>query len=48
MARNTLEKLRDCLINGEPEIHWRPEFARAKEVLERSLLQPSPKPVAGD
>jgi quinolinate synthase len=49
MARNTLEKLRDCLINGEPEIHWQPEFDRAKEVLERSLLQPSmKKPVAGD
>jgi quinolinate synthase len=49
MARNTLEKLRDCLINGEPEIHWQPEFDRAKEVLERSLLQPAAKkPVAGD
>jgi quinolinate synthase len=48
MARNTLEKLRDCLLNGEPEIHWQPEFERAKEVLERSLLQPATKPVAGD
>jgi quinolinate synthase len=48
MARNTLEKLRDCLLNGEPEIHWQPEFERAKEVLERSLLQPAKKPVAGD
>lgn len=49
MARNTLEKLRDCLINGEPEIHWQPEFDRAKEVLERSLLQPAAtRPVAGD
>jgi len=48
MARNTLEKLRDCLINGEPEIHWQPEFDRAKEVLERSLLQPAKKAVAGD
>jgi len=38
MARNTLEKLRDCLATGEPEITWQPEFARAKEVLERSLL----------
>jgi quinolinate synthase len=38
MARNTLEKLRDCLVTGEPEITWQPEFARAKEVLERSLL----------
>jgi quinolinate synthase len=48
MARNTLEKLRDCLVNGEPEIRWQPEFDRAKEVLERSLLQPAKKPVAGD
>jgi quinolinate synthase len=39
MARNTLEKLRDCLANGEPEITWQPEFDRAKEVLERSLLK---------
>ena len=38
MARNTLEKVRDCLLNGEPEIEWRPEFDRAKAVLERSLL----------
>lgn len=39
MARNTLEKLRDCLENGEPEITWQPDFDRAREVLERSLLQ---------
>jgi quinolinate synthase len=39
MARNTLEKLRDCLANGQPEITWQPEFARAKDVLERSLLK---------
>lgn len=38
MARNTLEKLRDCLINGRPEITWHTDFDRAKEVLERSLL----------
>jgi quinolinate synthase len=38
MARNTLETLRDCLKNGEPEIPWQPEFARATEVLQRSLL----------
>src|SRR5712691_7107630 len=38
MARNTLEKLRDCLANGTPEISWQPEFARAREVLQRSLL----------
>jgi quinolinate synthase len=39
MARNTLEKLRDCLANGTPEISWQPTFDRAREVLERSLLQ---------
>ncbi len=39
MGRNTLEKVRDCLLNGAPEITWQPEFDRAKEVLERSLLR---------
>jgi len=51
MARNTLEKIRDCMLNGEPEIHWQPEFDRAKEVLTRSLLNPpatSTVPVMGD
>jgi quinolinate synthase len=38
MALNTLEKLRDCLANERPEITWQPEFARAREVLTRSLL----------
>jgi quinolinate synthase len=38
MARNTLEKLRDCLAQGRPEITWQPEFARAREVVQRSLL----------
>jgi quinolinate synthase len=38
MARNTLEKLRDCLARGTPEITWQPEFAQAREVLQRSLL----------
>ena len=38
MGRNTLEKLRDCLATGRPEITWQPEFARAREVVERSLL----------
>jgi quinolinate synthase len=38
MARNTPEKLRDCLVLGRPEITWQPEFDRAREVLERSLL----------
>jgi quinolinate synthase len=37
MARNTLEGLRDCLAKGRPEIAWQPEFARAAEVLRRSL-----------
>ncbi len=48
MARNTLEKLRDCLRDGTPEITWQPEFDKAKEALERSLLEPAKKPVAGD
>jgi quinolinate synthase len=39
MARNTLEKVRDCMKFGEPEITWQPEFDKAREVLERSLLQ---------
>lgn len=38
MALNTLEKLRDCLANGSPEITWQPGFDRAREVLQRSLL----------
>jgi quinolinate synthase len=38
MARNTLEKLRDCLAHGRPEITWHPTFDRAREVLQRSLL----------
>ena len=38
MARNTLVKVRDCLKNGEPEIHWQPYFDKAQEVLRRSLL----------
>lgn len=42
MARNTLEKIRDCLRYGEPEITWQPEFDAARRVLERSLL-PSPR-----
>jgi quinolinate synthase len=53
MARNTLEKLRDCLANGQPEITWQPEFDRAREVLERSLLERRPalaigRPIDGD
>jgi quinolinate synthase len=38
MARNTLEKLRDCLARGTPEIGWQASFERASEVLRRSLL----------
>jgi quinolinate synthase len=38
MARNTLEKIRDCLALGRPEITWQPEFDRAGFVLRRSLL----------
>ncbi len=38
MARNTLAKLRDCLLNGAPEIAWQPSFDRARQVLEKSLL----------
>jgi quinolinate synthase len=38
MARNTLEKVRDCLVTGRPEIVWAPEFDRARNVLSRSLL----------
>jgi quinolinate synthase len=39
MARNTLQKVRDCLRDGRPEITWQPYFDAAKAVLERSLLQ---------
>lgn len=38
MARNTLEKLRDCIRDESPEIAWRGDFDRAAEVLRRSLL----------
>jgi quinolinate synthase len=38
MALNTLEKVRDCLLTGRPEILWDPTFDRAREVLRRSLL----------
>ena len=38
MARNTLEKLRDCLALGRPEVTWQPEFEKAAEVVRRSLL----------
>src|SRR5260370_934090 len=38
MARNTLEKLRDCMANGTPEITWQPCFDQARAVVQRSLL----------
>ena len=38
MARNTLEKVRDCLVLGQPEITWQPEFGKARAVVQRSLL----------
>jgi quinolinate synthase len=40
MARNTLEKVRDCMRDMRPEILWQPEFDKAREALERSLLNP--------
>ena len=46
MARNTLQKVRDCIKNGSPEIVWQPYFEKAQEVLNRSLLEPNIK--AGD
>lgn len=39
MARNTLQKVRDCLKNGQPEITWQPFFSKARDVLVRSLLE---------
>lgn len=53
MAKNTLEKLRECMENGYPEITWQPEFDQARKVLERSLLNPpittkTPAHPAGD
>ncbi|MDX1969590.1 MAG: quinolinate synthase NadA [Planctomycetaceae bacterium] len=39
MARNTLQKVRDCLKFERPEIVWQPYFTQAQDVLRRSLLQ---------
>lgn len=39
MARNTLQKVRDCLKYGKPEILWQPYFDKAKQVVQRSLLE---------
>lgn len=38
MALNTLQKVRNCLRDGKPEIEWQPYFEKAQEVLQRSLL----------
>jgi quinolinate synthase len=38
MARNTLQKVRNCLRDGQPEIVWQPYFRDAQDVLRRSLL----------
>ncbi len=43
MARNTLQKVRDCLRDEQPEILWQPYFDQAKAVLERSLLEQGEK-----
>lgn len=45
MARNTLQKVRDCLRDERPEITWQPYFDRAKEVLTRSLLERTEPPL---
>jgi quinolinate synthase len=39
MARNTLQKVRDCLRDGTPEIEWKDYFQKARDVLDKSLLQ---------
>jgi quinolinate synthase len=39
MSRNTLQKVRNCLRDGRPEIEWKEYFAKAREVLDRSLLE---------
>ncbi|HXD86246.1 MAG TPA: quinolinate synthase NadA [Urbifossiella sp.] len=38
MAKNTLEKVRDCLLHSEPEIRWQPEFDRARDVVRKSFF----------
>ena len=39
MTLNTLQKVRNCLRDGQPEITWQPYFDQAQEVLQRSLLE---------
>jgi quinolinate synthase len=38
MAKNTVEKIRDCLRDMKPEIAWAPEFDAARDVIRKSLL----------
>ena len=38
MARNTLQKVRNCLRDGSPEIEWKDYFQKARAVLDKSLL----------
>jgi quinolinate synthase len=38
MAKNTLEKIRDCLRDLKPEVLWHPDFDAASAVIKRSLL----------
>ena len=40
MALNTLQKVRNCMRDGKPEIVWQPYFNQAKDVLVRSLIEP--------
>lgn len=50
MARNTLQKVRDCLRDGRPEITWQPFFDKARDVLAKSLLEGGqvPQKTVGD
>ena len=44
MAKNTIEKIRDCLRDMKPQIEWAPEFSAAEAVIRKSLLEnPSAK-----
>ncbi|MDA0835324.1 MAG: quinolinate synthase NadA [Planctomycetota bacterium] len=38
MALNTLQKVRNCLKNSQPEIVWQPYFEKAQAVMRKSLL----------
>ncbi len=38
MAKNTVQKIRDCLRDMKPEIQWAPEFDAARDVIRKSLL----------